>query len=91
MQIGYVDSAVNGYWRSVGLRNNTAALQLPTQALTPTNITPDVKGMGLKDAVYLLENKGLKTIVSGRGRVVDQSILAGTGFIKGQKIILMLN
>ena len=91
MQIGSVDSAVNGYWRSVGLKNNTAALQLPTQALTPTNITPDVKGMGLKDAVYLLENKGLKTIVTGRGRVVDQSIAAGTGFTKGQKIILMLN
>jgi cell division protein FtsI (penicillin-binding protein 3) len=91
MQIGYVDSAVNGYWRSVGLKNNIAALQLPAQALTPTNITPDVKGMGLKDAVYLLENKGLKTIVTGRGRVVDQSITAGTGFTKGQKIILMLN
>jgi cell division protein FtsI (penicillin-binding protein 3) len=47
--------------------------------------------MGLKDAVYLLENKGFKTIVSGRGKVINQSIVAGSNFKKGQKISLVLN
>jgi cell division protein FtsI (penicillin-binding protein 3) len=41
--------------------------------------------------VYLLENKGLKTVVTGKGRVVNQSIVAGTTFLKGQQILLMLN
>jgi cell division protein FtsI (penicillin-binding protein 3) len=63
----------------------------PAQALTQATVTPDVKGMGLKDAVYLLENKGLRTVVTGKGRVVNQSLVAGTPFQKGQQILLMLN
>ena len=30
-------------------------------------------------------------VMDGRGRVVDQSLAAGTNFIKGQKISLLLN
>ena len=91
MNIAYSDSAAGGYWRSMQMKNNTARLQLPENAKTQNRITPSVIGMGLKDAVYLLENKGLSIEVQGRGRVVDQSIVAGTGFFKGQKILLMLN
>lgn len=40
-------------------------------------IMPNVKGMGLKDALYILGNVGLKTRVKGSGRVIGQSILAG--------------
>jgi cell division protein FtsI (penicillin-binding protein 3) len=47
--------------------------------------------MGLKDAVYLLENKGLKVAASGRGKVMNQSLVAGTNFNKGQTISLALN
>ena len=39
---------------------------------------PDVRGMGLKDALYLLEYCGLDVSFSGRGRVVTQSLRAGT-------------
>ena len=86
-----IDSAVSGYWRTMQFQNNTAALNAPVYNDTRTPITPDVTGMGLKDAVYLLENKGFKTAVSGRGRVINQSIAAGTNFTKGQKISLVLN
>lgn len=55
------------------------------------SVIPELKGMGLKDALYLLENKGLVAVVTGRGKVVSQSLPAGTNFSKGQKIILMLN
>ena len=51
---------------------------------------PDVSGMGLKDALYVLGNSGLKTLVRGSGRVVKQSLLAGTRFAKGEPIILEL-
>ena len=45
-------------------------------------ITPNVYGMGLKDAVYLLENAGYRVKVNGRGNVVRQSINSGTRIIK---------
>jgi cell division protein FtsI (penicillin-binding protein 3) len=51
---------------------------------------PDVSGMGLKDALYVLGNSGLKTLVRGSGRVVKQSLLAGTRVAKGDPIILEL-
>jgi cell division protein FtsI (penicillin-binding protein 3) len=51
---------------------------------------PDVSGMGLKDALYVLGNSGLRTLVRGSGRVVRQSLLAGTRVAKGDPIILEL-
>ena len=89
MNIPYKDSA-SGYWRSAYLQSNTAALKAPADN-SSGSVTPNVTGMGLKDAVYLLENKGFKIAVNGRGRIVNQSIAAGADFQKGQKIILMLN
>ena len=86
-----VDSATAGYWRSMELKSNAATLRQTAFQNPADPITPDVTGMGLKDAVYLLENKGFKTAVSGRGRVINQSIAAGTNFTKGQKISLVLN
>jgi cell division protein FtsI (penicillin-binding protein 3) len=41
--------------------------------------------------VYLMENKGLKVIATGRGRVLSQSMPAGTSFKKGQTVTLFLN
>ena len=91
LNIGYKDSAASGYWRNMYLVNNSASLNAPLSSITPAAVTPNVIGMGLKDAVYLLENKGMKIAVLGRGRVINQSITAGTNFSKGQKISIMLN
>ncbi len=52
---------------------------------------PDVNGLGLKDAVYLLEKEGLKVQVEGRGKVQVQSIAPGTAIAKGQLITLQLS
>jgi cell division protein FtsI (penicillin-binding protein 3) len=52
---------------------------------------PDVTGMGLKDAIYLLENRGLKVRVEGYGAVVYQSISPGTTISKGSIIVIRLN
>ena len=38
---------------------------------------PDVRGMGLSDAIYLLESCGLKVTHTGSGTVKSQSIPAG--------------
>ena len=53
-------------------------------------LVPDVRGMGAKDAVYLLESKGLKVHLSGVGKVYHQSLPHGTLIRKGQAIELKL-
>ena len=50
------------------------------------NTVPNVVGMGAKDAVYLLESRGLKVRVSGVGKVRRQSIAAGSRLVKGQTV-----
>lgn len=54
------------------------------------NIVPDVKGMTFRDAIYLLERSGLKVFYDGRGRVVKQSLDAGSRVSKGDRIFLQL-
>lgn len=51
---------------------------------------PDVRGMGAKDAVYLLESRGMKVLLSGVGKVVKQSVPAGGRPVKGQVVKLVL-
>ena len=53
-------------------------------------IMPDVRGMGLKDALYLLENAGLKVKVIGSGMIKTQSINEGIRFTKGTELTLEL-
>jgi cell division protein FtsI (penicillin-binding protein 3) len=56
-----------------------------------TKEMPVLSGMGLKDAVYLCENLGLKVIVKGKGKVVKQSIESGQNLKKGQVVNIQLN
>ena len=51
---------------------------------------PDVKGMGLKDALYAIENNGYKCVYEGIGHVVSQSPAAGTQCKKGETVKLVL-
>lgn len=51
---------------------------------------PDVNGMGLKDALFCLENNGYKCRYSGLGHVVKQTPAPGTELNKGQIIELYL-
>lgn len=51
---------------------------------------PNVKGMGLRDAIYILESSGLKVQAAGFGNVTSQSIEAGAAIKIGQTIQLQL-
>ncbi|MES2417990.1 MAG: penicillin-binding protein [Bacteroidota bacterium] len=53
-------------------------------------IMPNVNGMGLKDAMYLLGNAGLKTRVKGSGKVIAQSVQAGNVVGKGALVQIEL-
>jgi cell division protein FtsI (penicillin-binding protein 3) len=51
---------------------------------------PNVLGMGLKDALYLLEQKGIKVETKGIGRVVSQSLQPGTLITNDTQITIAL-
>ena len=90
--LSFTDSAAAGNFRKADMKNNFSSLNAPLNSSASSgSVTPNVVGMGLKDAVYLLENKGLKVAASGRGKVMNQSLTAGTNFKKGQIISLALN
>src|SRR5690554_1425397 len=51
---------------------------------------PDLIGMGLKDALYILGNAGFKVAVNGKGKVVSQSLAAGEQLAKNLLISIEL-
>ena len=51
---------------------------------------PNVKGMGVSDAVYLLEKSGLRVSLRGFGKVKSQSLRAGDPMKRGQNIVITL-
>lgn len=57
----------------------------------PENVVPNVVGMRLKDALYLLENRGLKVGVNGYGIVKRQSIPPGARAVGGTYIAIALD
>ena len=91
LNINYRDSATAGDWRRMDLQQRQAVMKVDSLFVNQPFITPNVKGMGLKDAIYLLENEGFYVTVSGQGKVATQSYPPGKPYSKGQKILLMLN
>ena len=53
-------------------------------------VTPDVTGMGARDAVYQLERRGIKVKVQGRGKVKRQSLPVGKTIVDGDECVLTL-
>lgn len=70
-----------------GIRQNKAEI---SESAIDGKSVPNVQGMGLKDAVYLLENIGMKVKTQGFGTVISQSIDAGTALQPGSTITLKL-
>ncbi len=62
-----------------------------TPTATHTQKVPNVLGMGLQDALYLMQSRGIRATVSGKGKVVSQSVPAGTQLNQAQSIALRLN
>ncbi len=61
--------------------------KVPSDAL---DLVPNVLGMGLKDALYILENRGLQVRVQGNGMVKRQSLAPGTRAFQGSTIVIEL-
>lgn len=54
-------------------------------------LVPDVRGMSLRDAIYLLESSGLNVRYSGRGKVLRQSPEHGARCFEGSTVSLDMN
>jgi cell division protein FtsI (penicillin-binding protein 3) len=54
-------------------------------------LVPDVRGMSLRDAIYLLENSGIRVKYSGKGRVLRQSPEHGARYSDGTVVTLDMN
>ena len=53
-------------------------------------VMPNVVGMGLRDAIYMLENSGLRVHYSGRGKVAKQSPQPGVRIKRGATVAIEL-
>jgi len=54
-------------------------------------VIPDVSGMGARDAVYLLESRGVRVSIAGRGTVKRQSLPPGHVIKKGERCLIELD
>lgn len=72
----------------------TASNEAKNVVLKPRRIdyavVPNVKGMGLRDALFVLENAGLKVGVVGAGMVQKQSLQPGSDVAKGSYVQIEL-
>ena len=69
--------------------NRSSVTMTPTKIAN--NIMPNVIGMGARDAVYLLESKGVRVKLNGRGKVTGQSLSYGHAITAGTTCTLTLN
>ncbi len=88
LQLSYVDSVQQQVW--VKAYNPGGKAVLKAQSVR-ARVMPNVKGMGLKDALFLLENMGVKVQIKGRGKIVSQSVAPGTALDRPLQILLELS
>ena len=79
-----------GEWTSTAAGDTVVVLSargIPTMAM---DRVPNVLGMGLRDALYILENRGLRVRFQGNGMVRRQSLSPGSKAPTGSTITIEL-
>ena len=79
----------NPIWGTAECRRNSVRLTRATPG--GARQVPNVVGMGARDAVYLLESRGIRVQLVGRGKVARQSLVPGTPARRGQRCQLILD
>lgn len=64
--------------------------EIHEQADTKSPVVPDVTGLGLKDAMFIIENSGLRCRYTGTGHVTSQTPSPGAKATEGSAITLTL-
>jgi cell division protein FtsI (penicillin-binding protein 3) len=89
LRTGYTDSSNRSNWGSVSSNRDYKPVLQPRET-GADKLMPQLLGLGAKDAIYLIETRGAKAILRGRGKVAAQSVPAGTVLSKGQTIVIDL-
>lgn len=102
-QCGPVFSQISQYVMAQGATRGASEMADSTSVFTPSykdtrdrvrdcslELVPDVVGMGAKDAVYVLEKRGIKVSLHGTGSVKHQSVAPESKVTKGMNIRLTL-
>ncbi len=88
LDMPYVDSSAGKEWGKMYPAHYQTVIATKTEE---AKRVPDVKGMGLRDALYLMESGNIHVLAKGSGKVTRQSIPPGTAIGKNQKLTLELN
>ena len=72
------------------IAKDTAGMIKTSRLNIDSRSMPSVEGMGLRDAVYLLETMGMRVVIRGTGLVTKQSPAPGTAIKKGGRAVLEL-
>lgn len=86
VKIQYADSSAE--WAKVTF-NPDASVSL-VKVENKKGYMPDLRGYTLRDALFLLENRGIKVKVEGAGKVYYQSVRPNRGINRGDKVLLKL-
>ncbi|HTD92328.1 MAG TPA: PASTA domain-containing protein [Chitinophagaceae bacterium] len=86
--VNYTDSSMQDEWGT-----SYAVNYQPVIRTSPLRkqVMPNVRGMGLKDAIFILESMGVKVAVKGRGKITSQSIPPGVALTRGAAVVLELS
>lgn len=94
---GFINKFTNFDYRSEGKTSGWVLAKKDLKGeyvYSPINsdgdLMPDLTGMGMKDALYCIENKKLKVSASGKGNVYWQSLVPGSKIIKGSTLLIKL-
>ena len=85
-----IDADLDDYEGWVSTQVVDSTLQVSEIQFDENTTMPDVRGMGLRDALFVLENKGLKVRASGKGKVKMQSVEAGAAIRRGDVVVIEL-
>lgn len=78
---------MNCEWARISLSNDTLSV---VGMSVNSHTVPNVIGMGLRDAVFAIEQTGMSVRVSGVGKVIRQSVAPGAAPTKGATVYLEL-
>lgn len=79
-----------GEWATTQAGDSTVLVRTRSMPTDAMDRVPNVLGMGLKDALYILENRGLRVRIVGNGMVKRQSLQPGSPARDGSTITIEL-
>jgi len=83
------DKKLNTIFREIGINKKNYENRHSLLSVSNSEV-PDLTGMGAKDAIFALEQLGMTPLLTGNGKVVNQSLNHGYKTTHGQKVTITL-